>query len=520
MSDKKRKGLPLVDPKPKVEKTVPTRAKKGTTKPTPRSKITAAVAAPAEARASEAAAAETGLVFPQTMEVIPRDTQVAVAGVFESLDERGQHFAAEGIDFAPTMVLAGISNLYLNKKYGTNCYMYGSNSSIRHFLHGGFRIDVLSDPLPPITPFFLEDFIEKNLNQIKIFLDCLKNNNPVIIIPLSLHFLSGGHHANMLFFKRRDETLEHFEPHGQSLSRNPRNGEIITRILQTLVDKINEVKKKPVYSIPGLGDIRLVPSHQVCVRASGLQSVQEELKGFGIERGQYCQMWSFLFAELALLNPDTSSKNILDEIFRLLDTKYGPQFLSNVIRGYVSVLGDGISEFLSEFINNVLTIENMSYIFSIDEKYAHYLSLMLEYVITCEFNVKLIFRAMAPPITMASLEANELRLKQTLSNYIRIQEELKNLLINRKRNYLLQGKERVDAEIYAKLQQELAEYDRYKESTQKYIQNKIFKNFLRSQQSSMAASAVKSSRKGGKKYKKTRKYKKPRKYKKTRKIKR
>jgi hypothetical protein len=219
-----------------------------------------------------------------------------------------------------------------------------------------------------------------------------------------------------------------------------------------------------------------------------------------------------------LLNPTISSKDILDQIFILLDSKNGPDFLSNVIRGYVSMLGEGISMYLSEYVNNSFTIENMSYIFTLFLPYADYLSNILQTVIDCEVNAELLLRAM--PQTIAQLETSETRLQGKLSNYFRIQQEVKDLLINRKQNYAVRGKDRVDAEIMAKLMEELGEYSANRNDIKSYIKNKVFKNFLISKQSSSPpkVSKAKSSRKGGKKYKKTRKYKKVKKSKKSKKY--
>jgi len=478
-------------------------------------------------RKKTTATASESLVFPEEKEIISRDTQVTIAGILESYNEKGKDFSSRGIDFAPITILTGISNLYLIKKYGTNCFMYGNNSRIGEFIHGGFIINFLSGQIDsPISAGVLSEFITKNLIQIQNFLNCVKKGNSVIIIPLALIFSDGGHHANMLIYKRDLNTIEHFEPHGSSFSLDSTYGDKIKTILESLVNKINELNNTPstlfFHSLPN--NITLIPSNEVCIRDRGLQAIQEELALFEIERGQYCQMWSLLFAEMSLLNPTISSKDILDQIYRLLETKDGSRFLSNVIRGYVSVLGDGISMYLSEYINNAFTIENMSYIFTIHQDYANYLSYILQVVIDCEINAEMLSRAM--PQTMAQLDADETRLQGRLSNYIRIQQEIKDLLISRKQNYTVLGKDRVDAEIISKLSEELREYSTNKSNIKSYIQNKVSKNFLRSKQSSIPApktKTTKATKKGGKKYKKrkyTKSTKKSSKTKKSRKIKR
>lgn len=476
--------------------------------------------------ATATASGSESLVFPEEKETISRDTQVAIAGILESYNKKGQEFESRGIEFAPTTILTGISNLYLIKKYGTNCFMYGNNSRVGEFIHGGFIINFLNGRIDsPISGDFLSDFIAKNLIQIQNFLNCVKKtNNPVIIIPLALIFSDGGNHANMLIYKRDLNTFDHFEPHGSSFSLDPSYGDKIKTILESLVNKINELNTTPSTKFFGSlpNNIRLIPSNAVCIRGRGLQAIQEELAMFEIERGQYCQMWSLLFAEMALLNPTMSSKDILDQIHILLETKNGPRFLSNVIRGYVSILGEGISMYLSEYINNSFTIENMSYIFTINRDYAEYLAYILQLVIDLEVNAEMLLMAM--PQTIAQIEAHETKLQGKLSNYIRIQQEIKDLLISRKQNYTVRGKDRVDAEIISKLIEELHEYSANKVEIKSYIKDKVFKKFLRSKQSSTPASkpASKSraTKKGGKKYKKPKYTKKSKKTRKSRKYKR
>jgi len=468
------------------------------------------------------ASASESLVFPEAKESISRDTQVAIAGILENYNKKGEEFESRGIEFAPTTILTGISNLYLIKKYGTNCFMYGNNSRIGEFVHGGFIINLPGSSIDSrISGEFLSEFIAKNLIQIQNFLNCVKKtNNPVIIIPLALTFSEGGHHANMLIYNRNLNTFEHFEPHGSSFSLNPSYGDKIKVILESLVNKINELNTTP--STPFFGslpnNIRLIPSNDVCIHAKGLQAIQEELALFEIERGQYCQMWSLLFAEMALLNPTITSKDILDQIHGLLERKNGPRFLSNVIRGYVTVLGQGISMYLSEYINNAFTIENMSYIFTINRDYAEYLAYMLQLVIDLEVNAEMLLRAM--PQTISQIEAHETRLQGKLSNYIRIQQEIKDLLMSRKQNYTVRGKDRVDAEIISKLIEELREYSANKVDIKSYIKDKIFKNFLISKQGSASASKPRSTKKGGKKYKKRKYTKSTKKSRKSRKYKR
>jgi hypothetical protein len=161
----------------------------------------------------------------------------------------------------------------------------------------------------------------------------------------------------------------------------------------------------------------------------------------------------------------------------LLGRQDGPVFLSNIIRGYVSMLGDEISLYLSEYINNAFTIENISYICQVLFPYAVCISEMIAFIVYMEVNVEVLSGAM--PKTMAQMDELDTRLQGTLSKYFRLQNELKELLINRKRNYSIRGKDVVDAEIVAKLREEFNEYYPKKREIKNYVQNKIFQNYLR-----------------------------------------
>ena len=490
-------------------------------------------------------------VFPEEKTTISRDTEVTIGSILDSYNERGRQFAAEGIHYSPITLLTTISNLYLIKKYNTKCFMYGDRGKDENFLYGGFVFSFsegqLNLPIERILPDMLAQINSKNLLlQIDNFLNCIKNRQPVIIIPLLLQFADGTHHANMLIYRQDSNTIEHFEPHGSFLDLRPDYGDKITRILRLLIDKINEINTTPKSRFFNVlpSNIRLMPSNEVCVRGPGLQAIQSQLASFSIEGAGYCQMWSLLFAEMALLNPTMGSTEILDRIYGMIGRQDGKVFLSNIIRGYVSMLGDEISLYLSEYINNEFTIENISYICSVLFPYARYLSDVLSFVVNTEINIDSLFPQLN--LNMSQLEASDARFQASLSSYFRLQNELKELLVNRKRNYSSRGKDAVDAEIVAKLREEYTEYVAKRKDIKNYIQNKIFINYLRNKQQMVSAAAVekpkkatkaspvaaasvveptevqkKSTRKkGGKKYKKSRKYKNSKKGKKSRKYKR
>jgi len=451
----------------------------------------------------------TQTIFPQEKLYISTDAAITIGSILEGYNQRGQQFAVEGIYYSPITLLTTISNLYLIKKYKTNCFMYGNLANDENFLYGGFVFNFLERqldlPMEQIQINILSQINGPNLVQIHNFLNCVKSGLP-IIIPLLFVFSDGSNHANMLIYRRELNIIEHFEPHGSFFDLNPTYGEKITTILQLLVDKINEIKSSNKELVVGI--IRLIPSNEVCIHHRGLQAIQSQLASFSIEGSGYCQMWSLLFAELALLNPTINSRDILNEIYRLLDTQDGPAFLSNVIRGYVSVLGDEISSYLSEYINNAFTIENISYICRILPPYTTYLSKILAWIVYIEVNVSKLY--ISPLDKLLEIQQ---KIEVKIPNHFQLQNELKELLMNRKHNYSTRGKESVDAEIIAKLREDF-NYNYYNiKDIKTYIQNKIFQKYLSIKQSQIVVSEKKTAKKsntkkGGKKYRKCKKSKK------------
>ena len=106
-------------------------------------------------------------VFPEEKATIARDTSDTITSILESYNERGQQFATEGINYSAITLITTISNLYLIKKYNTNCFMYGNKGNDENFIYGGFvfsfsagQIDL---PIERIIPDMLAQINGKNL---------------------------------------------------------------------------------------------------------------------------------------------------------------------------------------------------------------------------------------------------------------------------------------------------------------------------------------------------------------------
>jgi hypothetical protein len=154
---------------------------------------------------------------------------------------------------------------------------------------------------------------------------CIKRNIPVICIYLRLNFgKKGGGHANLLIYRPFERVVERFEPHGEMYGRSINDNTSVNSQLK----KIFEIDYEP-----SLGKIRYYPPNEICPYAKGFQLLESQIQGLQIEGGGFCVMWSLFVMEMILNNPTKSTKEIIEKVFEI--TNQDPQFLKNVIRGYV-----------------------------------------------------------------------------------------------------------------------------------------------------------------------------------------
>ena len=110
---------------------------------------------------------KTVTVFPEEKSTIARDTSDTITSILESYNEKGKQFATEGINYSAITLITTISNLYLIKKYNTNCFMYGNKGLDENFLYGGiilsFSEGQIDQPIDRIIPDMLTQINSKNL---------------------------------------------------------------------------------------------------------------------------------------------------------------------------------------------------------------------------------------------------------------------------------------------------------------------------------------------------------------------
>jgi len=158
-------------------------------------------------------------------------------------------------------------------------------------------------------------------------LDCIKRGEKIIGIPLGLRFgTSRIGHANMLIYRVDDKTIERFEPHGKEYQQGGHDDDTFNKILNEMF----EVKMKPYLK-------QYTPKFSkpadICPNPLGFQTLEGSIKGLSKEGGGFCGLWSLFILELMFINPTKSTKEILKLAFDI--TKGEPEYLKNVIRGYV-----------------------------------------------------------------------------------------------------------------------------------------------------------------------------------------
>jgi hypothetical protein len=228
--------------------------------------------------------------------------------------------------------------LYLFNKYKNNCLIK----------HPGITSNIALGLELHVTEKVANRKIYKDhlLSVSKQLSECIGRNLNSIVIPLYLKSITNGGHANLLIYRKNNNTIEHFEPHGAyySLSTNNQMNKLIDIRLNEFMSILNKQLKqnnKP--------PVKLIPSNDVCPVIKGLQALEESStkQKLPLEGGGYCAAWSMFFTELALKNPTIPSNELLNIIYNKLDKDPEKQsnYLRQVIIGYINLIYDKIEKY-------------------------------------------------------------------------------------------------------------------------------------------------------------------------------
>jgi hypothetical protein len=224
---------------------------------------------------------------------------------------------------------------------------------------------------PTILGFRIQYPYNSEINDLEVksvcygLLQCLKNSEQkIFIIPFSFNIGSDSH-SNILIYRVFDKyhQLDHYEPHGgrvnwygNSQKDNELNNEII-KTLTTLTSIMSRITKMRV---------EYVKASDICpINQNGIQS-RHQKKSTKKWRG-FCTLWSILIAELTLVAPNYTTKQIY-ECFN--EFAYNSTELDYIVKGYLITLDERLLKYGNEFeelryleqnvsVKNIVRIEKL-----------------------------------------------------------------------------------------------------------------------------------------------------------------
>lgn len=277
---------------------------------------------------------KTSVMETQTDEIVepeptkaPDNIEPVVNRIEEKIKELEKLGREKGaVSYSAQTLIANVAFVNMMKKYGGKCIV--SNVMTTKFDVG---IDINNDPS------MSEIFNNKNILGDKLA-ECIKRGVKLILIPLTLKFgVRTTGHANMLIYRPFKRLVERYEPHGVAYG----NSIVDNKIFNDQLRKLFEVDLKK-----WIGDVRYRQPDEYCPSVKGFQSLEGQLDDIASEGGGFCSMWGHFVAEMTFLNPDKSTKEIIDEVYDI--SKSDPLYLKSIIRGYVIEAERGLDVLLKE----------------------------------------------------------------------------------------------------------------------------------------------------------------------------
>lgn len=258
----------------------------------------------------------------------PENIEPVIEKIFakiEKLKQKGEQHSS-GVIYSDDPIIFVLVYLKLLEKYGNKCSVTTVDEHIfqlsSEIAFSGIEIDEFIQELGPQQSDYLGETLK----------DCVDRGVNIIIIPLVINF-DNSSHANILIYKPKQKTIERFEPFGMDFTND------FDAAFKSLV----EIQLKPF-----LGPLTYASPALICPTPQGLQSLEASLSGFDTkEGGGFCMMWSCFLTEMILMNPENTTKEIIDQVFAI--TKKDPLYLKQIIRGYVK----DVEEMIDELIKSV-----------------------------------------------------------------------------------------------------------------------------------------------------------------------
>jgi len=168
--------------------------------------------------------------------------------------------------------------------------------------------------------------------------NCIIRGTKLFIIPLRISFVDSSH-ANMLIYRvnysedgKMTHVIEHFEPHGAAFYGTGEDEDLAIKAQDRVLELLETIKE--IYEIRGLSiNTEYISPREVCPVIKGIQYIHETINKITESWGGFCGIWSFLFAELTILNPTVSSRVLYKSLIEVSskDTDY----LNKILIGYI-----------------------------------------------------------------------------------------------------------------------------------------------------------------------------------------
>jgi len=245
-----------------------------------------------------------------------------------------EHLKTGTKNWVGSFVISTLYYIYLLRKYKSNCYIINKHENTGSFeiLYIGLDIELTN------TRDYHHTQFHKTAKQL---INCINRNVSTIIIPVNYRRPgSGGGHANLLIYRRVDNMIEHFEPHGSVPDSSQDN---FADLVKSFVDTLNELLAKE--SKP---PIIYQPPDDICPQFKGLQVISENNED-GSDDGEdtgYCLAWSIFFAEIILQNPTVSSATLFRKIYTIINGPKGHDYLKKMIKGYTDHIREKLGKYL------------------------------------------------------------------------------------------------------------------------------------------------------------------------------
>lgn len=256
----------------------------------------------------------------------PKNIKHVVDNIQDSLDKLSQIGKEKGaVHYTGNMYIGELAYIAVINKFGNQC--------MPSYYVDGIQTILTINSNKAKTPMFNDPYALMEFGE--SLQDCIKSKVPIICIYLRLRFDDGPTgHANLLIYRPFKRKIERFDPHGKGYYNDLEQDFNINRQLKELFEvKLNNYTN---------GVVIYKPPVEICPYTYGFQLLEQSIKGSNIEGGGFCTMWSLFVMEMILNNPSKTTAQIIEKVMEI--TQEDPQFLKDVIRGYVV----GVEQLLDE----------------------------------------------------------------------------------------------------------------------------------------------------------------------------